>query len=111
MNKLVIGVASLAILAAGLAASAQSHGHGRDAGDYGHGGYDRGGAYGGALAAGVAGLVIGSALAGPGDYGYAPSYGYPPAYGYGYAPRCVWRTEPYRTYYGGVAYRRVEVCR
>ncbi len=110
MNKLEIGVASLAILAAPLAASAQSYGHGRDGGDYGRGGYDRG-AYGGALAAGVAGLVIGSALAGSGDYGYPPSYGYAPAYGYGYAPRCVWQAEPYRTYYGGVAYRRVEVCR
>jgi hypothetical protein len=115
MNKLVIGVAGLAMLAAPLAASAEPYG--RDGGGWGHRGdygrgYDRdvGGA---ALAAGIAGLAVGAALADRGDYGYAPAYGYAPSddYGYAYGPRCFWRTQPYRTYYGGVAYRQVEVCR
>jgi hypothetical protein len=125
MKKLVMGVAGLAILAAPLAASAQSYGHGRDGGgwsrrgdhggygrgDYGRGGYERDEGNGGAIVAGIAGLALGAALSDRGDYGYAPSYGYAPAYGYGYAPRCAWQYQPYRTYYGGVAYRQVEVCR
>ena len=117
MKKLVMGLAGLAILAAPLAASAEPYGHGRDGGgreyrgDYGRG-YDRDGG-GAAIVAGVAGLAIGAALADRGDYGYAPDYGYgyAPAYGYGYAPRCFWQNQPYRTYYGGIAYRQVEVCR
>ncbi len=102
MNKLIMGVAGLAILAAPLAASAQSYGHERDGG---YRGYGRGYGGGGAVAAGVAGLAIGAALANQGDYGYAPGYGY------AYAPRCAWRYRPYRTYYGAVAYRRIEICR
>ena len=117
MNKLVMGVAGLAILAAPLAASAQSYGHGRDGGGWSHGyrgdygrGYDRDGG-GAAIVAGVAGLALGAALADRGDYGYAPDYGYGYAPAYSYAPRCAWQYQPYRTYYGGVAYRQVEVCR
>jgi hypothetical protein len=120
MHKLVIGVAGLAILAAPLAASAQSYGQGRDGGgwsrgeDHGGYGYGRDDAA-GAVVAGVAGLALGAALASQGDYGYAPAYGYGPSYGpsygYAYAPHCFWRNQPYRTYYGGVAYRQVEVCR
>jgi hypothetical protein len=118
MNKLVIGVAGLAMLAAPLAASAEPYGHGgREGGgwdhrgDYGRGDDRDGG--GAALAAGIAGLAIGAALADRGDYGSAPSYGYAPNYDYGYAygPHCFWQNRPYRTYYGGVAYRQVEVCR
>ena len=111
MNKFLIGVASVAMLAAPLAASAQSFGHGRGdygRGDYGRGGYDRDGFGGGAVAAGVAGLVIGSALANSTPYGYGPAYGYAPAY---YGPHCFWQAQPYRTYYGGVAYQQVKVCR
>ena len=121
MKTLVMGLAGLAILAAPLAASAEPYGHGRGGGGwnheyrggYGRGydrGYDRDG--GAAIVAGVAGLALGAALADRGDYGYAPDYdyGYAPAY-YGYAPRCAWRYQPYRTYYGGVAYRQVEICR
>ncbi len=112
MNKLVMGVAGLAILAAPLAASAQSYGHGRDDGGWSQrGDYGRGYGSGAALAAGVAGLAIGAAIADRGDYGYAPAYGYAPGYGYAYAPRCFWQSQPYRTYYGGIAYRQVEVCR
>jgi hypothetical protein len=115
MNKLVMGFAGLAILAAPLAASAQSYLHGRDGGgwsrgyngDYGRG-YDRdsGGA---AIVAGVAGLALGATLAGHGDYGYG--YAAPYDDGYAYAPRCFWQSQPYRTYYGGIAYRQVQVCR
>jgi hypothetical protein len=132
MKKLVMGIAGLAMLAAPLAASAQSYGHGRDGGgwgrggdhggygrggygrgDYGRGGYERDEGNGGAIVAGIAGLALGAALSDRGDYGYAPSYGYAPAYdyGYAYAPRCFWQNQPYRTYYGGVAYRQVQVCR
>ena len=114
MKKLVMGLAGLAILAAPLAASAQSYGHGRDGsrGDYGRG-YGRDDNGGAAIVAGVAGLALGAALADRDDYGYAPApaYGYAPGYGYGYAPRCFWQSQPYRTYYGGIAYRQVEVCR
>ena len=125
MKTLLIGIAGLAALAAPLAASAQSYGH--DRGDYGRGGYERGGygrGYdrdgdrgGAALAAGVAGLFIGSALAGSGDRydnGYPPAYGYAQPYpydSYGYAPRCYLQARPYYTPYGAVQYRQVRVCR
>lgn len=119
MKTLVMGLAGLAILAAPLAASAEPYGHWRGGGGWNHEyrggygrGYDRDDNAGAAIVAGVAGLALGAALADRGDYGYAPDYGYgyAPAY-YGYAPRCAWRYQPYRTYYGGVAYRQVEICR
>ena len=128
MNTLLIGIASLAIVAAPLVASAEPHG--RDGGGYGggYGGGDGdgdgggygGGGYGGyvggdgdglgAIAAGVAGLFLGSALANSGEDDYAPAYGY----GYvqpAYVPRCFLQAQPYRTYDGGVAYQQVRVCR
>jgi hypothetical protein len=114
MKELVMGLAGLAVLAAPLTASAEPYGHGRDGGREVRGDYGRG-YYGGgaALAAGVAGLAIGAAIADQGGYGYAPAYGYAPPYeyGYGYAPRCFWQSQPYRTYYGDIAYRQVQVCR
>lgn len=138
MKSFLIAVAGLAVVAAPLAASAQSYGH--DRGGYGHGDYGRGdygrgdygrGDYGrgdyrrdydrdgggAALAAGVAGLFIGSTLAGSGDRyddDYRPAYGYAQPYpyeSYGYARRCYVQTRPYYTPYGEVAYRRVRVCR
>lgn len=85
---------------------------------YGYGGYYHGGGYryyghhggnpGVAIAAGVAGLAVGAALASPHGYyggGYygAPAYAYPaygyPAYGYGYGYRTCegshWVWDPY----------------
>ena len=122
MNKFLIGVAGLSTLIAPMAASAQGYAHER--GDYGRGGYDRGGydrgdynRGGAAIAAGVAGLVIGSALASSGDRydnDYRPAYGYAQPYpyeAYGYAPRCYVQSRPYYTPYGDVAYRQVRVCR
>lgn len=118
MKKLLIGVAGLATVLAPLAASAEGYGHG----DYGRGGYGRGydrgyGGGGAALAAGVAGLFIGSALASSGDrydHDYRPAYGYAQPYpyeSYGYAPRCYLQSRAYYTPYGDVAYRQVRVCR
>lgn len=72
---------------------------------YYHGGYWRGGHYYGhgvgpgvAIAAGVAGLAVGAALASPrgyygGGYGY-PAYGYP-AYGYRTCIGQHWVWDPY----------------
>ena len=121
MKSLLLAVASLAVVAAPLAASAQSFGHGRDGGAsvrgsqqqyqsaYGRGGDrqgfgrgfvqagrgdDRRGDYrryddrdngGDAVLAGIAGLILGSALSGHADvysppYGYAQPYAYAPAY-------------------------------
>lgn len=70
-------------------------GYGR--GGWGHGGYYRGGGYGWGvpLAAGIAGLAVGSALAAPYDDGY---YGYP-GYAYDYGPGVCeaghWSWDPY----------------
>ena len=72
-------------------------------GGYGHGWHGGGGA-GWAIGAGLAGLVVGAALADRPHYAYGPGYygpgayydGPPPAYGVCYAPRRVW--DPY---YGG----------
>jgi hypothetical protein len=71
------------------------------------------GSNGGAVAAGVigglaAGALIGSAVAGPGYYGYGPGY-----YAYGaapvYGPPCVWRRQ--RVWDGfGWRIQRVRVC-
>jgi hypothetical protein len=108
----MLALASLAVVAAPVAASAQSfgNGHGRDSGgwnnrgDYGRG--DRGdrGNGGAVLAAGVFGLILGSAIANSNHaYGYAQPYGY--------AQRCEWRNQAYDTGYGEIAYRQVEVCR
>ena len=118
MNKIMLAIASLAVVAAPVAASAQSYGHGQGRGGGGwsnRGGYghsyrgDRGNG-GAALAAGVFGLVLGSAIASSyhsNDYGR--SYGY--AQPYGYAQNCEWRNQAYDTGYGEIAYRQVEVCR
>jgi hypothetical protein len=88
-------VASLAIVAAPLAASAQSfdhnrgqdraasgRDHSRDNGrsDRGRGWNDRNS--GSALAAGVAGLFLGAALSNSQGYGYGQSYGYAQPYAY-----------------------------
>jgi hypothetical protein len=97
MKKLLIAVAGLAMVAAPLAASAQSYGRagggwnsGRASG--GQASYNRGNdrrAYGGndaaaaALTGGVIGLLLGSALSHSNQYGYPQSYGYARSYGYG----------------------------
>lgn len=94
MKKVVAaGLAALTLggsLSAAGAADAQARYHGY----YGHRGYDRGGT---ALAAGIAGLAIGAAVAGQPRY-----YGAYPAYGYGYGPRYY---APY-AYYGPRPYYR-----
>jgi opacity protein-like surface antigen len=107
MKTLLMAAASLAVVAAPVAASAQGHGHG----GYGHGGYSHGyrggrGDGGGMLAAGLFGLVLGSAIA---SSSHSYDYGYERPYGYG--ERCVWRNQAYDVGYGQVEYRQVEVCR
>ena len=133
MNKLLMTVASLAIVAAPLAASAQSFDHNRSGGGNNHasgerqagqdhgrngGGYDYGRGHGwndrndgGALAAGVAGLFLGAALSNAQSYDYGQSYGYSQPYGYDQGYDCGWRTEAFRGPYGRVEYRQVNTCR
>jgi hypothetical protein len=120
MKKIMLALASLAVVAAPVAASAQSFGHGQGhnggshGASYGHGGgFGRGGGYGyrggngaGLLAAGLFGAVLGSALVNSG-----PAYAYDQPYGYGYAQNCVWRNQAYDAGYGDIQYRQVEVCR
>ena len=112
MKKIMLAIASLAVIAAPVAASAQSYGHGgargggwSNRGDYGHS-YRGGGNAGAAVAAGVFGLILGSAIAS--SY-HSNGYGY--AQPYGYAQNCEWRNQAYNTGYGEIAYRQVEVCR
>ncbi|MFI4934944.1 MAG: hypothetical protein ACHP7N_10025 [Caulobacterales bacterium] len=113
MKKLMIAAAALTMAAAPLAASAEPFG-----GHDGRGGWqdnrgggwrgDRGGNGGAALAAGLFGLVVGSAIANAHDN----EYGYAQPYGYGdYGPRCVWQSRPFVGPYGGVHYETVRVCR
>jgi len=122
VNKLLMTVASLAIVAAPLAASAQSsdhnRGHDRAASgqDYGRG--DRGRGWndrdsGSALAAGVAGLFLGAALSNSQGYDYRQSYGYsqPYAYDQAYGYGCGWRTQAFQGRYGRIEYRQVNTCR
>jgi hypothetical protein len=128
VKKIFAAVASLSLLAAPLAASAQPFGHGGGGGHgyggqhgshfngggyrggYGHGGYGRGGyGYGGAVAAGVLGLVVGSALAN--SYDYDRGYGYDQGYGYDGGYDCGWQNQAYRDGYGNVEYHQVQVCR
>lgn len=116
MKKIILtAAAGLAVLAAPLAASAEPFGHGRDGGGWNQGGRDggwRGGdgwrdhdgwrdrdGGGGALAAGLFGLFVGSAIANA-NHPY-----------YGYEQRCGWTTQRYVDYWGDVHYRQVEVCR
>ena len=140
MKKIFAAVASLSLMAAPLAASAQSFGHGGDhGGGYSHGdggqrsgggehrgghgggyrgyggGYGRGYGYdngGAALAAGAFGLVVGSALASQ-SYGYDQPYGYAQPYAYDddYGARCFWQNRAFRGRYGEIEYRQVQVCR
>ena len=104
MKKLLIGAAALSMIATPIAASAEpfgradgarwSHDDGRRWGDRD----ERDG--GAALAAGLFGLFLGSAIAS----GHA--YDYPPAY----AVRCHWQTSAYPGPYGSVTYQQVRVC-
>lgn len=87
--------AALAALTLGGAITATAA-TGAEARPYGHGGHYYGHGYGGggAVAAGIAGLAIGAAIAGPHYYGgyYGPGpYAYGPGY-YGtcYTTRWVW---------------------
>ena len=107
VKKLMLGAAALAVTAAPIAASAAPFGHdygGR--GDYhvAYRGYDRGDwrGYrdhdddrGAALAAGLFGLVLGSAIAS----------------NHGYYQDCYWQTRPVVGPYGYVHYEQVQVCR
>ena len=115
-------VASLAIVAAPLAASAQSsdhnrgHDHAASGRDYGRG--DRGRGWnsrdsGSALAAGVAGLFLGAALSNSQGYDYGQSYGYsqPYAYDQAYGYGCGWQTQAFQGRYGRIEYRQVNTCR
>ena len=129
MNKLLMTVASLAVAAAPLAASAQSFDHNRNGGgdrhasqdrgsygrgqDHGRGDYGRGwnrGAGGAAFAAGVTGLFLGAALADSRGYDYGPSYGYAQPYAYDQDYGCGWTTQSYRDRYGNLEYRQVNTC-
>ena len=127
MNKLLITVASLAVAAAPLAASAQSFDHngggsnhasggqrqafqsrGNDRGrDYGRGDFGRGRGWndnnGSAVAAGLAGLFLGAALSNSRAYD-AQSYAYGQDYG------CGWRTQAFRDWNGRIEYRDVNTC-
>jgi hypothetical protein len=118
MKTLLIAAASLATIAAPIAASAQPYGYGHDGrgayqnsyrggdyrggwgrgsygGYYGDRGYDRGGNAGAAVAAGLFGFVLGSALSNDRPY----------------AERCDWETQAVRGPYGYVHYEQVQVCR
>ena len=83
MKKIMLAIASLAVVAAPVAASAQSYGHdhGRNGGWSNRGDYGRSyrgdrGNGGAALAAGVFGLILGSAIASSShSYGYRLSTG------------------------------------
>lgn len=113
MKKLLAAVASLAVVVAPMAASAQSYGHGRSGENWGGRGmqqhYNGGaGAYRGysrdlrggygrddrrtdtagvAIVAGLAGLLLGSALSNQQSYGYSQPYAQPSGYqAYGYSP-------------------------
>lgn len=103
MKKLILAVASLALVSAPLAASAAPIGYGHGGGAWSGGrGYD-GGNGGGVVAAGLFGLIAGAAIASSYHQDYAPAYAY--------APQCGWTTERYVTPWGHVEYRQVEVCR
>ncbi|WP_293370651.1 hypothetical protein [Phenylobacterium sp.] len=95
MNKiLTAAIAAItlggAVSATATAADARPYGgHGNYGGHYGRG-------YGGAALAGVAGLAIGAAIAGPHYYGgpyYGPAYYGPGYYGTCYTTRWAW--DPY----------------
>ena len=106
MKKLLIAAASVATLAAPIAATAQPVYHG----DYHRDHADAGAA----VAAGLFGFVLGAALSSSQhDYDHA-GYGY--GYGYGYerppyTVRCHWETRAYRGPRGRVNYQQVQVCR
>jgi hypothetical protein len=108
MKKIATAAVAAVTLIGGLATATESSAQGRH---YYGGHRDHDGA---AVAAGIAGLALGAALAGNsrGGYYYGPSYGYRPAYygGYyqrpyysgGYARTCVyWHRDrwgrPFRT--------------
>lgn len=69
---------------------------------------------GAAIAAGVAGLAIGGAVAANNAYGYGPSYGYRSAYGYrsvNYGYGCGYVSRPYYNSWGQfLGYRSVPAC-
>ncbi|WP_133255045.1 hypothetical protein [Phenylobacterium hankyongense] len=141
MKKILLAVASLAVVVSPVVASAQSYGHGRAGGwngrdsqersydrgqgrtDYGRG-YDRGRSgygrdtyrddSGAVVVAGLAGLLLGSALSGSQSQGYSQSYGYSQPYAYAPAysqQRCGWQNQAYEDGYGDVQYRQVQICR
>jgi hypothetical protein len=131
VKNILLVMASLAVVASPVVASAQPYGHSRDGGGWnGRGsqerGYDRGqgrGDYGrgydrddrgtAVVAAGLAGLLLGTALSGSESRGYSQSYAYSQPYSYApaYTQRCGWQNRPYEDGYGNVEYRQVQVCR
>jgi hypothetical protein len=96
MNKILTAAIAAITLGGAVSATAtaadarpfDNHFHG--------GGFHRGN--GGAIVAGVAGLAIGAAIAGPHYYGGGPYYGGPAYYGAGYYGTCYttrWAWDPY----------------
>jgi hypothetical protein len=115
VNKLLIGVASVALMVAPAAASAHPNGgnnggwnqrsdNGRGFQGGNRGGYNRGddGRGGAAVAAGLFGLFLATAIASSSHNAYDQPYGY--------AQGCHWENRAYDVGYGRVAYHQVEVC-
>ncbi len=122
MKAFILAAASLALVATPLAASAQSYGHGHDGGGWsrsaprgdgghGYGRYGRGDDGGGAVLAGVAGLLLGSALVESQSYDRPYGYAQPYAYSTRYVQECDGRSEAYEDRYGNVEYRPERFCR
>jgi hypothetical protein len=102
---LLIAAASLSMVAAPIAASAQPFGghadHGFAHSDY-RGYHGDGGAV---LAAGLFGLVFAAVVA---DAANSQPVAYAQPY---YGPECGWQTQAYRNAWGQLEYQQVQVCR
>jgi hypothetical protein len=121
MSKLLMGVACLALATAPVAASARpfaqndgGHSQRIDTSHNVRGGNGRGGDWrgndsgrgGAALAAGIFGFFLATAIANSNN-NHNQAYDQS---NYGYAQNCEWRTQAYDVGYGRVEYRQVQVC-